>query len=132
MKLFLYTLLSWCALLNHLLGTDGFDSTVQVAVNTDETTGEFHIFVNGNRWFSSGSVFFRANGNLYSTADRSLLLTETTHSEGRDVLGTYKESLFSYQNERGQILLASLKLYQSSIVFEQSFPQELKVSHSIM
>ena len=50
------------------------DAKVEVDVY-DPVRGFFRVLADGQVWFSSAEVFFRANGRIYSTSDDSLALS---------------------------------------------------------
>lgn len=107
-------------------------SRVTIDVNTK--SGEFDIYIEGKHWFSSGPVFFRAKNKLYTTADGSLVLVGgvvAVAGSGVDVIGPYDTITMRYENDQGEAMIASIKIYESALVFGQTFPIGLEVHTSL-
>ena len=103
---------------------------VSVTLNVNSESGEFEVYIEGKHWFSSGPVFFRANNELYSTADNNLALvscSDSADAAGTDIMGSYDKIEIRYENNKGQVMVAAIKIYESAIVFDQSFPSGLQV-----
>lgn len=102
-----------------------------LSLDLDPSSGRFHVNIQNERWFSSGAVFFRANGEHYTTTDGSLTLIEVVEDcpdlRGVDSLGAFSTTILRYSNPEGQEMVGSIKIYDCSIVFDQTFPTLLEV-----
>ena len=89
-------------------------------------SGGFRVLIDGKQWFSSSTVFFRAEGKLFSTADTSLLYVGGAVSASRDALGTYEKHSLQWRSACGQFnFFGNILEYTDFIVFEQEYPSAL-------
>jgi len=90
-------------------------------------SGSFSISIDGRQWFSSASVFFRAEGKLFSTNDASLKYVGESISTGADKLGSYEKHSLQWQSDCGQFsFFGNIFEYENAFVFEQSFLSSLQ------
>ena len=67
---------------------------VVFTLNADYTAT---IRVNGATWLRTSATWFTANGNVYSTADKSLTLLTSDNTNGVDALGRYSATVQIWQ-----------------------------------
>lgn len=115
---------------------------------TVHNNGNYDLYINKQKWFSSGDVSFFSSNQLHTTVNGSLKLisakeittpngasnsvgnsdtTSVGHSVGKsyDKLGNYVEYQLTYENENKEQMVNKLKLYDNFVIFNQFFPQEL-------
>jgi hypothetical protein len=100
----------------------------------DITTGEFSIYIGGSSWFTSGSVYMNISGTVYSVANNNLVYEYIEHSQGEDVLGSYRQHsmVWTTTGDSGVSMKGFINLYHDCIVFEQSFVSDVLVIHIVM
>ncbi|XP_048245188.1 uncharacterized protein LOC124119100, partial [Haliotis rufescens] len=104
---------------NSTVNTQGDSFTVTVI-----TDGSLSISVQGNVWLKSAPTFVRANGQIYSTADGSLKLLQTTGTSGTDFIGKWQSTSFLYQADTCRFL-ASIYFYTPDpSIFSYNNPPE--------
>ena len=74
-----------------LLFSSRVSAIPRVSLTTKAAGGPFAVTVDGDEWFTSGDVFFRTNGAVYSVADGSLNMTASQSGVlGADSVGQYR------------------------------------------
>ncbi|RYG60511.1 hypothetical protein EON64_19245, partial [archaeon] len=125
------SLRTWLAALCFILSlciVGAFSEDVNLHVRFDEKTPYlFQILVNGQLWFQSSNVMYRADGRAYSTADGSTKLLETKHYQDSDLLGDYRATdlVFGHATSPAPNFIGRVKQYESFLQFEQIFPASL-------
>ncbi|XP_067662761.1 uncharacterized protein [Haliotis asinina] len=93
----------------------------EINVNTN---GSYSISVQGNVWLQSAPTFVRVNKQVFSTAEGTLKLLETTATSGSDFIGKWQATNFLYQASTCRFL-ASIYLYTpDSSIFSYNNPPE--------
>ena len=85
------------------------------------TDSKYSIGVNGVVWLTSADTFISANSKIYSTADGSLKLVNTTRDSGADVIGMYTAIVQTYTTADSYAFETTARLY-SSLSSEPSSP----------
>lgn len=67
-------------------------------VKVDNSTGSFQIFLSNKLWFNNGDAWFHANNKWYSTQDKSLKLSDYSHSTGRLDWGPMTIDTFTWKS----------------------------------
>ncbi|XP_046561027.1 uncharacterized protein LOC124270048 [Haliotis rubra] len=99
--------------------TKGDSFTINV-----NTNGSYSIAVQGNVWLQSAPTFVRVNKQVFSTADGSLKLLETTGTSGSDFIGKWQATNFLYQASTCRFL-ASIYVYTPDpSIFSYNNPPE--------
>jgi hypothetical protein len=97
----------------------------------DGDNGDFKVLLEDDVWFEGEEISVRNYGQLYSTKHQSndlrLVVRDFHSSTGTDALGDYilKSLLMSSADER-TVMRCNFRLYESAVVFEQSFPLPLE------
>ncbi|XP_048245597.1 uncharacterized protein LOC124128193 [Haliotis rufescens] len=114
-------LLAFVVLLCLGASTQGDADSFTVTVNTN---GSYSIAVQGNIWLKSAPTFVRVNEQIYSTADGSLKLLQTTGTSGTDFIGKWQSTNFLYQADTCRFL-ASIYVYTPDpSIFSYNNPPE--------
>ncbi|XP_071115644.1 uncharacterized protein [Haliotis cracherodii] len=114
-------LLAVLVLVSSAASTQGDGDSFTVTVNTN---GSYSIAVQGNIWLKSAPTFVRVNGQIYSTADGSLKLLQTTGTSGTDFIGKWQSTSFLYQADTCRFL-ASIYFYTPDpSIFSYNNPPE--------
>ncbi|XP_046547851.1 uncharacterized protein LOC124257766 [Haliotis rubra] len=90
-----------------------------VNVNND---GTYNVVVQGDVWLKSAPTFFRADGQVFSSADGSLKLVKNTQSSGVDVIGQWEASSFLYQAGSSQIEASFVQYTPDPSIFTYNNP----------
>lgn len=90
-----------------------FGSRLSPVVSIDESTGEYAVILDNEKWFSSSEVYLRANNRLYSTEDKSLQFQHVSRSTGQDNLGRFVASTLTYSNDADKLSMKGvIKQYE--------------------
>lgn len=109
----------------------GEQAAVKVEVQFDANLPHlFRVLVDGDAWFQSSHVFFRADNQIYSTEDNSATLLYRKETAGQDKLGAFVRHDLAFGANNTVQMIGSVKQYASSVVFEQSFPDGLRATSS--
>ncbi|XP_067662767.1 uncharacterized protein [Haliotis asinina] len=92
------------------------------AVNVDTSDGSFYVVVQGKTWLESGPYFFRADGDIFSFADGSLLLVKHSQSSGVDLIGQWNSNSFVYQAGSTQIEASIVQYKPDPSIFTYNDP----------
>ncbi|XP_046547865.1 uncharacterized protein LOC124257770 isoform X1 [Haliotis rubra] len=90
-----------------------------VNVNSD---GTYNVIVQGDVWLKSAPTFFRADGQVFSSADGSLKLVKNTQSSGVDVIGQWEANSFLYQARSSQIEASFVQYTPDPSIFTYNNP----------
>ncbi|XP_067661068.1 uncharacterized protein [Haliotis asinina] len=90
-----------------------------VNVNSD---GTYNVVVQGDVWLKSAPTFFRADGQVFSSADGSLKLVKNTQSSGEDVIGQWEANNFLYQAGSSQIEASFVQYTPDPSIFTYNNP----------
>ncbi|XP_067661072.1 uncharacterized protein [Haliotis asinina] len=90
-----------------------------VNVNND---GTYNVVVQGDVWLKSAPTFFRADGQVFSSADGSLKLVKNTQSNGDDVIGQWEANSFLYQAGSSQIEASFVQYTPDPSIFTYNNP----------
>ncbi|XP_046547869.1 uncharacterized protein LOC124257772 [Haliotis rubra] len=90
-----------------------------VNVNSD---GTYSVVVQGDVWLKSAPTFFRADGQVFSSADGSLKLVKNTQSSGEDVIGQWEANSFLYQAGSSQIEASFVQYTPDPSIFTYNNP----------
>ncbi|XP_046547847.1 uncharacterized protein LOC124257764 isoform X1 [Haliotis rubra] len=90
-----------------------------VNVNND---GTYNVVVQGDVWLKSAPTFFRADGQVFSSADGSLKLVKNTQSSGVDVIGQWEANSFLYQAGSSQIEASFVQYTPDPSIFTYNNP----------
>ncbi|XP_046547850.1 uncharacterized protein LOC124257765 isoform X2 [Haliotis rubra] len=91
------------------------------AVNVS-SDGTYSIVVQGDVWLKSAPTFFRADGQVFSSADGSLKLVKNTQSSGVDVIGQWEANSFLYQAGSSQIEASFVQYTPDPSIFTYNNP----------
>ena len=96
---------------------------------SDGKIGTFEVIINGTRWLQSDHVQIQKDHKLLTTFDGTLIIYQIDReAQKHDNLGDFEELRLSYAaaSEPDTVLMiASIKIYDSSVVFLQQFPQSI-------
>ncbi|XP_046337463.2 uncharacterized protein LOC124119101 [Haliotis rufescens] len=92
------------------------------AVNVDNSSGSFNVVVQGDVWLESGPYFFRADGDVYTFADGSLMLIKHSQSSGVDVIGQWEANSFLYQAGSSQVEASIVQYTPDPSIFTYNDP----------
>ncbi|XP_048245471.1 uncharacterized protein LOC125376925 [Haliotis rufescens] len=90
-----------------------------VNVNDD---GTYNVVVQRDVWLKSAPTFFRADGQVFSSADGSLKLVKNTQSSGVDVVGQWEANSFLYQAGSSQIEASFVQYTPDPSIFTYNNP----------
>ena len=94
-------------------------SGCRVHVNT--ATGDYRVLIGTEGWLVSAPTRFHAAGKWYSSHDKSLVLTGSTHEDGKDGVGQYNATTLKWRG--GSVAYETIfRQYESSCIFEQRYP----------
>ncbi|XP_071115649.1 uncharacterized protein [Haliotis cracherodii] len=91
------------------------------AVNVNDD-GTYNVVVQGDVWLKSAPTFFRADGQVFSSADGSLKLVKNTQSSGVDVVGQWEANSFLYQAGSSQIEASFVQYTPDPSIFTYNNP----------
>ncbi|XP_071096653.1 uncharacterized protein [Haliotis cracherodii] len=90
-----------------------------VNVNSD---GTYNVVVQGDVWLKSAPIFFRSDGEVFTTADGSLKLVKNTLSSGVDFIGQWQSNSFLYQAGSSQIEASFVQYTPDKSIFTYNNP----------
>ncbi|XP_046547875.1 uncharacterized protein LOC124257775 [Haliotis rubra] len=90
-----------------------------VNVNSD---GTYSVVVQGDVWLKSAPTFFRADGQVFSSADGSLKLVKNTQSSGVDIIGQWEANSFLYKAGSSQIEASFVQYTPDPSIFTYNNP----------
>jgi len=100
------------------------DSDLELKVN--DINGNFIVSVNGDEWFHGDEISVRNKGQLYSTKftdEYKLQVISNDHDSNHDQMGAYElTSLLLTSVDMSTQMRCDFRLYENTIIFEQSFP----------
>ncbi|KAK6972802.1 hypothetical protein BgiMline_023964 [Biomphalaria glabrata] len=106
-------------MLTVVTGEKGF----KIALSTD---GTYSLWVDGNKWLSSGDTFFMSQGRKYSMSDDSLKMANVSATSGTDKVGQWQNIQYFYY-AGSQPVLATIKTYNVPdlplAIFSQTYLQ---------
>ena len=112
-------------LLNTCPSTANEDKVKKSIYVTD--SGGFTIQVDDKQWFSSSSVFFRAEGKVFSTSDSTLQFIGARKSFGNDQLGKFEKYSLEWRSScETYSFFGNIFEYENAIIFEQEFPNSIE------
>ncbi|XP_046547852.1 uncharacterized protein LOC124257767 isoform X1 [Haliotis rubra] len=97
------------------------EGTQDFAVNVNND-GTYNVVVKGDVWLKSAPTFFRADGQVFSSADLSLKLVKITQSSGVDVIGQWEANSFLYQAGSSQIEASFVQYTPDPSIFTYNNP----------